>query len=245
MKFFDFLKKKEEKEIAKKEPERTCTVCYNHKAIHDLIYEVTEQTRQLLEEKGFSNCLKTSCAEKFVLLGTEISELADAVKKGKGTEEEKMEIADILIRACNFLCSIEVYNSFLAINHYIKTEEDEFIRYEFKVDEDIQAMIMKMQMSWYNKANDNVVPVKYSIISEMMKINHAIGVQLDTLSFLEEKDEKAHVEIYYKICHLVMVCGFYADLFLGDEKMQDFTQRKMDINFKRPYKYNTFEENKK
>lgn len=67
------------------------------------ISELQKEVQQLLRQKGFSYSPDTFW-EKIALLHTEVSELADVVKKkGFGAKKEiAEEIADIFIRAMNF-----------------------------------------------------------------------------------------------------------------------------------------------
>lgn len=63
------------------------------------ISELQSQIQSLLNEKGFANG-KDRFNVKVVLLHTEVSELADAIKKGR-TEDFGPELADIIIRLLN------------------------------------------------------------------------------------------------------------------------------------------------
>jgi len=63
------------------------------------ISQIQKDIKLLLEEKGFANG-KDKFSVKVVLLHTEISELADAIKKGR-TEDFGQELADIIIRLLN------------------------------------------------------------------------------------------------------------------------------------------------
>lgn len=67
------------------------------------IKELQELTKKLLEEKGFPYSPDIFW-QKIALTHTEVSELADVVKKkGFGAKEEiAEEIADIIIRTMNF-----------------------------------------------------------------------------------------------------------------------------------------------
>lgn len=67
------------------------------------VAELQAEIKQLLDDKGFDYSTD-SFWEKVALAHTEVSELADAVKK-KGfacQEEIEEEFADIIIRAMNF-----------------------------------------------------------------------------------------------------------------------------------------------
>jgi NTP pyrophosphatase (non-canonical NTP hydrolase) len=72
------------------------------------IAELQTEVKQLLDEKGFAYD-KSTFWEKVALAHTEISELADAVKK-KGfscQEDIEAEFADIIIRTMNFALMFE------------------------------------------------------------------------------------------------------------------------------------------
>ncbi|QNO16257.1 hypothetical protein HYG86_16510 [Alkalicella caledoniensis] len=63
------------------------------------IAQLQEGIKILMEEKGFANG-KDKFMVKVVLLHTEVSELADAIKKGR-EEDFGQELADIIIRLLN------------------------------------------------------------------------------------------------------------------------------------------------
>ncbi|SHJ63819.1 hypothetical protein SAMN02745227_00294 [Anaerobranca californiensis DSM 14826] len=63
------------------------------------IFDLQQQVYNLLKEKGFPTG-KDNFNVKLVLLHTEVSELADAVKKGR-TGDYGQELADIIIRLLN------------------------------------------------------------------------------------------------------------------------------------------------
>lgn len=67
------------------------------------ISELQRDVQQLLEQKGFGYGRDTFW-EKVALLHTEVSELADVVKKQGFEAKDKIaeEVADIIIRAMNF-----------------------------------------------------------------------------------------------------------------------------------------------
>ncbi len=73
------------------------------------INELKEDVQNLLDEKGFKYG-KDSFWEKATLAHTEISELADVIKKKgyEAQEEIEAEFADIIIRAMNFALMFDI-----------------------------------------------------------------------------------------------------------------------------------------
>lgn len=201
---------------------------YLKREIGETVFYTSSITKKLLAEKGFSNTLH-SYIEKHVLLGTEISELADAIKKGKGEDHEGEELADIVIRACNFICCDEVHNVYA--NWYAPNN------YSDDVTDIVQVTIHTHQIN-------NTVDMKYAVLGEMMSIVEEIKRKSIDIVHLVSTDLVRIEELVELVHELVALCVFYSDRFLS-ENLQDYIDKKMRYNFKRPYKYNTFEELKK
>lgn len=213
-------------EVTNKRPGDT-PLCegYIKREIGETVFYTSSITKKLLSEKGFSNTIH-SYIEKHVLLGTEVSELADAIKKGKGEDYEGEELADIAIRACNFVCCDEVhevYTRWYAPNNYSEDAADI-----------VQVTIWTHQIK-------NTVDMKYAVLGEMMSViesikRKSIDIVYSTstnLTYIEELVDLVH--------ELIALCVLYSERFLS-ENLQDYIDRKMRYNFKRPYKYNTYEE---
>lgn len=198
---------------------------YIKREIGETVFYTSSITRKLLLEKGFSNTIH-SYIEKHVLLGTEISELADAIKKGKGEDYEGEELADIAIRACNFVCCDEVYQLYTrwyTSNNYSENETDI-----------VQVTI------WTHHVKDTV-DMKYAVLGEMMSVVEEIKRKSIDIANLITTNLTYTEELVDLIHQLIALCVFYSETFLS-ENLQDYIDRKMRYNFKRPYKYNTYEE---
>ncbi|SFJ78307.1 MazG nucleotide pyrophosphohydrolase domain-containing protein [Thermoflavimicrobium dichotomicum] len=101
------------------------------------IKELQEQVKQLLDEKGFRYD-KGVFWEKIALTHTEISELADVIKKQGYDAREKIaeEIADIIIRAMNFglMFDIDVEEAIKKKMEFNFTRPRKYNTYEGKSD---------------------------------------------------------------------------------------------------------------
>jgi NTP pyrophosphatase (non-canonical NTP hydrolase) len=80
------------------------------------IRELQDEVKQLLEEKGFGYSTDTFW-EKVALAHTELSELADVVKKQGFDNRESIadEVADVIIRTMNFgaMFDIDIENAIM------------------------------------------------------------------------------------------------------------------------------------
>lgn len=218
----------------KSEAENTC-ISKNYriipsKTINEILLNTVVKSKQLLEEKGFPNTLNAR-VEKHVLLGTEVSELADAVKKGKGEVEEGEELADIVIRLCNFLCADETFNQ------YVKLSEV-FWKYEAEFPNAINIEIYDSK-----KHGLSMVEAKYVIIQQMMICNENVRVNADNFVRvgIHNADPVPLINLWYACLKMAALCDAYAETFLP-ETLQFYIHAKMDKNFKRPYRYNTCDE---
>lgn len=192
--------------------------------INDIAYYTSSITRKLLISKGFTNTIH-AYIEKHVLLGTEISELADAVKKGKGFEEECEELADIAIRASNFLCCDEVWQMY----------NDSFKPDKIANSEDIVQVVIKMHWT------DTEVDMKYAVLSAMMSVVETIRERAEIYANIHNRNEQSFSNLISSVYELIAFCSLYSEMFLSSN-LQSYINDKMRYNFERPYKYNTFEE---
>lgn len=222
--------------LAHAKAERRSLIVFNVTEINDLMYELSKKTIEMLREKGFSNSIKDRY-EKTVLLGTEISELADAVKKGYGVDSEGDEIADIMIRLSNFLCLEETLGHYIKMNRVISKTTD-------ILNETITIPVNMKTPKDRPKAN------KYSLIEDMMvswgSIKEAMDIFSaslfgDTYPRIYEDSNSAFVILWDRSMELAAICYAYTDIYL-DESIEFYVQRKMAVNFDRPYRFNTEEE---
>lgn len=207
---------------------------YNLNDLNKLLKSTTVKTKKLLSEKGFSSSINNR-VDKAVLLNTEISELADAVKKGLGVESEGLELADIVIRAVNFLCLDETYED------YIKLCE--------LVSNNAEHSFEKISIAITIPDINNRISSKYCLIEDMMMCWVEIKKASEMLEvcFINNLDYKnfsaAFIILWNKIVDLIAYCNCYATVYLP-ENLQFYVDTKMDKNFKRPFKYGVCEEHK-
>lgn len=197
--------------------------------INNQIMSYVVSTEELLREKEFSLCLLTEGITKSVFLNTEISELADAVKKGFGDESEGLEVADIVIRACNFLCADETFDEYKSItevlNHNIG--DSEIIKVAISLDR--------------NKTTEES---KFIFIENMMKqwfaLNNSLNHFIDSLDKNKNIQNMMITQLWGDTLLLICMCDLYADMFL-EENLHFYVRKKMDINSQRPVRYNISE----
>lgn len=202
----------------------------SRKLLNEILLDTTIRTKSLLESKGFANTLEAK-VEKHVLLGTEISELADAIKKGKSEDEEGYELADIVIRLSNFLSAKETYG------YYIKLSQV-FWNYEETLPQFITIQTYTSGKTFSNKSQ-----IKYEIIQEMMAANEIIKITADNYVAIgvNNADPTPLINLWDACLRLIGLCYVYAETFLP-EKLQFYINEKMEQNFKRPYRYNVCKE---
>ena len=207
-------------------------LAYNLNDLNKLLRSTTTKTKELLTEKGFTLTIDDR-VEKTVLLNTEISELADAVKKGLGRDAEGAEIADIVIRATNFLCLDETYHSYQKLSNVLAQTPSNTDKVtvgacvsdsESKLKKDKYSLIEDMMVCW----------IEIKRASEMVWV-----CCTDKLG--EDKFNTAFIILWNKVIDLTAYCSAYATLYLPGN-LQYYVGYKMNENFKRPYKYGTSEE---
>ena len=207
-------------------------LAYNLNDLNKLLRSTTTKTRELLTEKGFTLTIDDR-VEKTVLLNTEISELADAVKKGLGRDAEGAEIADIVIRATNFLCLDETYHSYQKLSNVLAQTPSNTDKVtvgacvsdsESKLKKDKYSLIEDMMVCW----------IEIKRASEMVWV-----CCTDKLG--EDKFNTAFIILWNKVIDLIAYCSAYTTLYLPGN-LQYYIGYKMNENFKRPYKYGTSEE---
>lgn len=207
-------------------------LAYNLNDLNKLLKSTTTKTRELLTKKGFTLSIEDR-VEKTVLLNTEISELADAVKKGLGQDAEGAEIADIVIRATNFLCLDETYHSYQKLSNVLTQTVSNTDRvtigasisdYESNLKKDKYLLIEDMMVCW----------VEIKRASELLEV-----CCVDKMG--SDKFNTAFIVLWNKVIDLIAYCSAYVTLYLP-ENLQYYVEYKMGVNFKRPYKYGTSEE---
>ena len=200
------------------------TMC--QRGIFDFIRCNSIATKTLSDEKGFLYT-QDMRREKIALLTSEVSELLDAFKKGKGADEEADEIADIAIRLTN------IPIMYPGIMDYVSDSNNNYDQiYTYYIDGVCKG--------------DPLGKVKYAMVYEMSKIIDEIDddlIHLETFEFNKlqsESDEEYSFmpSLIYDIATLILTCKIYSDEILG-KNLQDLIDRKMAVNFKRPYRYNT------
>lgn len=219
-----------------------CVHCSSSIELNEVCSKTVPMVRKLWEEKGFESSLQKAKYEKVVLLFTEVAELADAAKKGKGEEEEVMEIADIVIRACNILGCDEFIDTYNNLDKIIS-------RYDITISLPINGGLFMTDLNL--KDSDFIIQNKYKLIEKMIAVNHEVMLATDRALFAyNEADNLLGSEfiiLWNHIIHLIAMCKAYLDAFVTDENLKNLhnvVTAKMNINFQRPYKYNTFEETK-
>ena len=200
------------------------------KDINDLLYRTTLMTSELLDEKGFSKSLILNRVAKSVFLNTEISELADAIKKNLGKEEEGFEIADIIIRSTNFLCAIETFKEYEKLSLEVQKNSIAFENKFFKIpvfnfsgmaEEDAKLNLVENMMRIWNDINTS---------SELMV--HAYRSKDSRKGFT-----KLFIGLWNHIMELTALCEVYTDMFLS-KNLHYYIDKKMNKNFERPFRYN-------
>jgi NTP pyrophosphatase (non-canonical NTP hydrolase) len=172
----------------------------------------------LLDEKGF-NYDMSDTPEKIALLHSEISELADAFKKGKGDDEEGAEIADIAIRLMNVPCIYPKIIDNLG---------------SFDISESFEVALEHLYK------DSPIKSIKYTAICSM----HEAVVDLDRELLLLQYDDNGeengrnYMHIISLIYTILTLLYLYSDLILH-ANLQELVDKKMDKNWKRPYRYNT------
>lgn len=206
---------------------------YNLNDMNKLLGSTVETTQKLLYEKGFSLSLKDR-VEKSVLLNTEISELADAVKKGYGHEEEGSEIADIVIRAINFLCLEETFHQYQKLSYAMSKKM-------------AGSEVISIRVN--NPDKSNPTKTKYELIEDMMCCWLEVKKASDMVyvsyyeNLGEEKFVSSFILLWNKVVDLCAYCSAYVTLYLPSN-LQFYVENKMNKNFNRPYRYGTSEQNK-
>lgn len=201
-------------------------------SINDLCLNLSEQIRKLWKEKGFNSSFLETRSEKVVLMISEISELADAEKKGKSEKEIIFELADIVIRAANLLSCDETLPCY---KNMCKIMPNHDISLPLLVSKDISS--------------EKKLKLKYDMIEKMHEVCGDIIFSSKRLEFsIEERPEDKAREFIIMWNHIMILVGYcivYVDSFYENQNLQEAIQEKMAINFNRPYKYNTFEEMQK
>lgn len=188
----------------------------------NIIKENTPKVQALLDEKGFA-CTTDLIYEKVALLHTEIAELTDAFKKGKGKESESEEIADIIIRLLNFP---------IMLPQLLENLDNKDIQNEFTIELD----------------KDNEYQCKCKISCMLHRLVCDIESRLQSTLFVDtSKDTNKFPDFScFEICVMIMavivICEFYNQNYIGGN-LQDFITAKMKKNHNRPYRYNTSKEN--
>lgn len=195
--------------------------------MNNLLCETTIKEKELLKQKGFSNSLVHNRTVKSVLLNTEISELADAVKKDLGKEAEGFELADIVMRCTNFLCSDETISQYLKLSIEIKKELSEFENKYFAIS-----------VNTYSQSENES---KFVMIEDMMRVWNEVNTSSKIMMYAYHNSEKNFLKLFVamwnNIIELVSLCDVYADVFLP-ENLQYYVETKMEQNFGRPFRYN-------
>lgn len=178
-----------------------------------------------IKAKGFSFDVKYR-KERIILLYTEMSELMDAIKKDLGAHEEGLEIADIVFRTFNF----------------IKMFEDEY-------NECVENVDPSEVISVDGLNNNKELPTIQGKINIIYHICQLISC-LDTLTYgyviknnticsndLDDDDDDDTSMLDYISC-IIFLCSFYCECYL-DKTLQEFINKKREINSKRPFRFNT------
>lgn len=216
---------------------RRTIIDYNLSDVNKILKSTAIDTRQLLLDKGFSISIHDR-VDKSVLLNTEISELADAVKKGLGSDAEGLELADIVIRASNFLCLNETHCEYIKLCNLITKD----------VEHTIEKISVTVTMPAVDD-EDNKISSKYYLIEEMMVswIDIKRASEMLEVCFINDLDYQkvlsSFILLWNKVIDLTTYCKCYATLYLP-ENLQFYIDAKMDKNFKRPYKYGVCKEHK-
>lgn len=192
-------------------------------------------TNDLLLEKGFSVDPK-DLEEKVALMHTEVAELTDAFKKGKGDIEEGEEIADIIIRLMNVPCLFPTIVSYIA--------------YVLKIPEGCPALTHDHKIECLPEiiSIQNKYTIPFILHDQLSELGRAC------LEFRRKLDNESHLEkdVFLWNCDqsiqyilimmqiIITLCKQYVFLFLGKKTTLDsLVDKKMKHNFSRPYRYNT------
>lgn len=195
---------------------------YSLNDIERELFDTAIMSEKLLKEKGFSLSLTECGISKSVFLNTEISELADAVKKGLGEEAEGLELADISIRAAGILVCFETKDLFKDLHEQIMNK----------------LLNKKIEVKLCTNIDSDLCNKKIDCIENMMNLWFSINLNLKKSIQLNNTDSDVFIKLWKNITKLICCCKLYCDVFLH-ENLQDYINEKMEINFKRPIKYNT------
>jgi NTP pyrophosphatase (non-canonical NTP hydrolase) len=172
------------------------------------------RVKYLLDEKGFSYS-KEDRYEKIALLHTEVSELIDAFKKGKGDDEEGAELADIAIRLLNIPC---IYPEII---DNLGLEPD-----------------CGRQTIIFRELNEDS-PIKNIKFTIGCAMHEAICDLNYTLSDLEDNCSEAnYIETIDEMYTILLLLELYSENILH-KNLQELVDKKMEKNWERPYRYNT------
>lgn len=187
----------------------------------NFILRQTEETKELLTEKGFS-CGKDTIFQKIALLHTEVAELTDAFKKGKGNDQEGEEAADIIIRLTNIPC---IFDS-LIIN----------------INENIDTYInMNEERDFIDLDLCNKYSYTYHLHREVSKLGdmcHQYLLMSSEDNYNNKVQEIYQSSIIVKMSFIITLCRLYCCNFL-DHNIEYYVEDKMKKNLERPYRYNT------
>lgn len=197
---------------------------YSLNDIEKELFDTAVMAEKLLKEKGFSLSLNECGISKSVFLNTEISELADAVKKGLGKDEEGLELADISIRAAGILICFETKDLFQDLHEQIASK----------------VFDRKIEVELCTNIDNDLCSKKIDCIENMMNLWFLINFNLKKYIKLNNNNNNsdAFIKLWKNITKLICCCKLYCDVFL-QKNLQDYINEKMEINFKRPIKYNT------
>lgn len=179
----------------------------------------TSDTKELIIAKGFSLSLDHA-DERIALLHTEVSELIDAFKKGKGKDAEAEELADIVIRLMNIPAMADDLAEYMSSHQFSDSV-------------------------YYDGVNDTSVKMKWALTKEMHSLVAKLGDSFDEYILSKQKNILVHVrdiEVLHSmakiIVQLLIKCVIFAEDILHGN-LQEFVRKKMAINWDRPYRFNT------
>ncbi|MDF2841723.1 MAG: hypothetical protein K0R00_149 [Herbinix sp.] len=184
----------------------------------------SREVRALITQKGFS-IDKADLEEKIVLLHTEVAELSDAFKKGKGARDEGQEVADILIRLMNIPCMFEE----------IVTEARALLKQKEIVGE-----------NYYLSSNVDVgVCREITTVKNPYTLTFCLHERVTYLGnicfdYLHNGSPRMGLlSILECIQVIIALCEIYSKQFLGSTDIEFLVSEKMHFNWSRPYRYNT------
>lgn len=201
-------------------------------SINFFVKEISEKTRELHKLKYFNTSLYDSRIEKNILLLSEIGELTDAIKKGNGEEKEAEELADIYIRACNYLCADETYVFY--------TKLSESLNNKSIFDENFSILISKDLLD-----KEKLVYKKFAVLEAMYE--QCYEIKKESITFLkaryteEEFKYRGFLRLWSQVMRLICLCEFYSNHFLNSGLRLAVTN-KMNNNFNREARFNTCKE---